>query len=54
MLLQKVKFDVLGIKESNFMSKIRDEDMIPGNKFFRKQRPVENGEGELCETFWQH
>ena len=44
MLLQKVKFDVLGIKESNFMSKIRDEDiMIPGYKFFRKNRPVLDG-----------
>lgn len=35
LLLQKVKFDVLGITESKLTSKIRDEDiMIPGYKFF--------------------
>ena len=46
LLLEKVRFDVLGITESKLTSKIRDEDiMIPGYKFFRKDRPVEDGGG---------
>ena len=46
LLLEKLQFDVLGITESKLTSKIRDEDiMIPGYKFFRKDRPVEDGGG---------
>lgn len=46
LLLEKVKFDVLGITENKLTSKIRNEDiMIPGCTFFQKDRPVEDGGG---------
>lgn len=46
LLLEKLKFDVLGLTASKLTSKIRDEDIrTPGDKFFRKDRPVEDGGG---------
>ena len=39
-------FDLLAITESKLTRNIRDEDiMISGYKFFRKDRPVEDGGG---------
>ena len=52
LLLKKLKFDVLGITESKLTSKIQDEDiLIPGYKFFRKDRPVEDG-GGACVLYY--
>ena len=51
LLLSTTKFDIMGITETKFTGKIKDEELdIDGYKFVRKDRKKEDGEVVVCCT----